>query len=227
MTSSTQLSASNDIMDDSQVNSIISDICSYWFADHSSTICTNQQKSVLYQALWDSIWFGGMYNDNEKHVDEYIRNRFGHHLEKASVGLYDHFRESPMGSLTLVILFDQFSRNIYRNTPQSYDEKARTITIECIEKRFDLELTPIARAFLYLPLLHSEDVEHQRMSVTLFQQLSIEFDSKIPVVFSRFARLAVEKRQEIEKYGRFPKRNKILGRVSTRQENEDYAFEFH
>jgi uncharacterized protein (DUF924 family) len=207
-------------------NKIIHSICSYWFGDSiQSTTLTNQQKSVLYQELWDSTWFGGLYS---KQVDDYIRTTYGEHLDNANNGMYQKLESSAMGCLALVILFDQFSRNIYRNSPQSfaYDEKARSITFKCIENGLDKELVPIARAFLYLPLLHSENLDHQSKSVQLFHTLYMEQDAKIPVLFKRFSSLADGKYKEIEKYGRFPKRNKILGRKTTYEENQEYPIEW-
>jgi uncharacterized protein (DUF924 family) len=140
----------------------------------------------------------------------------------------DSSSNHAMGALALVILFDQFTRNIYRNKPMSFsnDEKAREIARYAIDHGFDKDIIPIGRAFLYLPFLHSEDPNDQKISVDLFNLLEAEFGGKVPLIFNRFANLARSKKKEIETYGRFPKRNAILGRKNTQKEEEDYSFSF-
>jgi uncharacterized protein (DUF924 family) len=92
-------------------------------------------------------------------VDREISERFGELLERARGGELDHWADTPRGRLALIIVLDQFSRNIYRGSPLSYsqDAKALRLAVEGIEAGMDRELTPVERNFFWLPLGHSED----------------------------------------------------------------------
>lgn len=144
--------------------------------------------------------------------DHQIQRRFGPALAAAVAGELDAWLESPRGSLAMVILLDQFSRNIYRDDPRAFagDEKARTITKTLIENGADKEFESRERTFLYMPLMHSEDEADQGLSVEIFEAYSNP----------NTADFARRHRDIIVRYGRFPHRNKILGRPSTPAEVE-------
>eukprot|EP01080_Neovahlkampfia_damariscottae_P002948 gene2948-4958_t len=201
----------------------IDEILEFWFG-HGLEILDHQHKSVYFQELWDSVWFAGI---KEEQVDTEIKKKFEKDLQDAINGKHKKWEETSSGSLALIILLDQFSRNIYRNTKNAFeqDKEARRICKQVIERGLDKEVVPIGRVFLYLPLLHSEELEDQKKSVELFRQLKDE-NKSIAVIFDRFCTLAEKKKEEIEKYGRFPKRNHILKRKCSQQEDEDYFLQF-
>jgi uncharacterized protein (DUF924 family) len=145
--------------------------------------------------------------------DRQIRDRFETLYEEAATGGLDGWKEEARSCLALVILLDQFPRNIFRGDPRSYatDRKAQVTAGYAVERALDRELPPFQRAFLYMPFMHSEDLEHQRRSVELFRTLegTDESDS---------AGYAVRHMEIIERFGRFPHRNEVLGRRTTPEE---------
>lgn len=147
--------------------------------------------------------------------DEEIRTRFESDLVMATNNIYDGWMHDDKGCLALVILLDQFPRNIYRDTPRMFatDEKALKISKYAVGKNFDQMLNVDEKAFLYLPFEHSEDLEDQKTSVLLFE--SLKEDN--PIYFD----YAKRHYDVIKKFGRFPHRNSILERQNTKME-EDY-----
>ncbi|BDI61012.1 DUF924 family protein [Qipengyuania nanhaisediminis] len=145
-------------------------------------------------------------------LDRTIRERFGAVLDQASDGRLDDWSRSPTGLVALVIVLDQFSRNIHRGTARAYaqDEKAQGLTCEAIERRLNANLGVDARQFLYMPLMHAEDIELQRLSVQKFSALAQASADTVD--------FALRHRDIVEEYGRFPYRNAVLGRDSTEHE---------
>ena len=119
---------------------------------------------------------------------------------------------TPKEYLASIILLDQFPRNMFRNTPKSFatDSKAINTAKEAIKKNAVSELKTDETAFLYMPFMHSEDIEEQKTSVKLYEELGNEENLKF----------AIAHKDIIEKFGRFPHRNNILGRQSTEEEIE-------
>jgi uncharacterized protein (DUF924 family) len=117
-----------------------------------------------------------------------------------------------------VLLFDQLPRNLYRGTPEAFahDRLARAITRGALTRRWDLRLAPVERQFLYMPLMHSEAIADQRLSLALFTRLQRRFG--LP-----FAR---DHHKMIARFGRFPHRNALLGRASTPAEQRALAAGF-
>ena len=161
------------------------------------------------------FWFGDedrsraeWWRKNED-FDREIRDRFGALYEEAASGALDGWRESAEGSLALVIVLDQFPRNMFRGDPKTYatDEKARATAEYAVDRAFDRELSPVRRSFLYMPFMHSEDLADQRRSVELFEGMDT-------------AGYAVRHMEIVERFGRFPHRNAILGRATTPEEAE-------
>lgn len=142
--------------------------------------------------------------------DELIRSRFGRVQEKASVCELSLWRLSALGSLAEVIVLDQFSRNIFRDSAESfaYDSLALALAQSAIAQGLDAELTPAQRSFLYMPYMHSESLQIHEESTRLFTNLGIK------------ANLDFELKHKaiIERFGRYPHRNRILGRDSTPEE---------
>ncbi len=173
----------------------ISPILSFWFGD---------PQAPDYGAP-RTFWF-----QSTPHLDREIRDQFEDLHRKAAKGELDMLMESPEGSLALILLLDQFPRNMYRGTPQAFasDAKALEIAKHALEKRFDQSLLPVHKMFLYLPFEHSENVEDQENSVALFKTLGNDEGLEY----------ALQHRDIIARFGRFPHRNEILGRKSTPDE---------
>jgi|SRR5215472_446526 uncharacterized protein (DUF924 family) len=140
-------------------------------------------------------------------------SRFGGALRDAKTGALDHWTATPRGTLALIILLDQFSRNLHRGSPEAFaaDAKARDIARSAVAKGFDQVLGPVQRMFVYLPFEHSEDLADQDEAVHLFGTLrqALGEDS---------IRYTERHRDVIRRFGRFPHRNAALGRISTRDE---------
>ena len=120
----------------------------------------------------------------------------------------------------MIILADQFSRNMYRDTPRAFENDALALSW-CkggLESGVDRELRPIERVFLYMPLEHSESVEDQHRSVTMFTELAQSVPAQQRKLFDGYIDYAVRHRDIVQRFGRFPHRNAILGRESTEEE---------
>lgn len=156
-----------------------------------------------------SRWF-----KKDPEFDRELEQRFGTLLEQAKQDQLDHWCETPRGRLALIILLDQFSRNIYRGTPASFeaDTKALELTLRGIENGLDKELSLEERSFFCLPLRHAEDLEMQQLGLAKTRELNQEGYGT-----DRYARSHLEL---VERFGRFPHRNKILGRPNTPEEEE-------
>lgn len=144
--------------------------------------------------------------------DAALNVRFGEAHSAAMAGDLDSWRETAEGALAFVILLDQLSRNIFRETPAAFasDALSLQVTLEAIERGFDTELEPVQRGFLYMPFMHSEDLKIQERSVAAFASLGnanqLDYAKRHKVIIDRF--------------GRYPHRNAILGRQSTPEEVE-------
>ncbi len=151
-----------------------------------------------------------------REFDEQLRSRFLTTYDRAAKGQLDFWQESPSSCLALIILLDQFPRNMFRDRPQAFatDSLALKFAQYAIAKEFDRQLIPVQRWFIYIPFEHSENLEHQYLAVELFSSLKDDPDSADPIAY-------VEKHLKvIQRFGRFPHRNRILGRESTRDEIE-------
>lgn len=189
-----------------------SDVLAYWFGDASHDPVLAKQKSKL--------WYGS----NLK-VDQFIRDQFGELMALAEADELQDWASSAMGSLALVVLLDQFSRNIYRRSSNAYknDPRAIIIAANCINNNQHLSLSPIERAFLYHPFQHAESQVLQDQSVRLFTALETfvknRHDAWLPQI-SSFANHARRSRETVMKFGRYPHRNKVLARQNTPAEEE-------
>ena len=146
--------------------------------------------------------------------DNKLRYEFLSDYEKAITADLNSCLESPQTCLALILLFDQFPRNMFRGTPQAFatDFEALRAAQHAIAQGYDLQMLPVQRWFIYLPFEHSENLEHQRQAVKLFEQLSDDPDSAGCIDY------AIRHLKVIERFGRFPHRNAILGRASTPEE---------
>ena len=176
-------------------------VLDYWFGAPGS------EEHGTYREVW---YKGG------PEVDAEITKRFASLYERAAAGECDHWRDDPRSCLALILLFDQFPRNMFRGKPKSFatDTKAVDIARHAVEKGYDRGLDLNAQQFYYMPFEHSEDLADQRRSVELFRA-GAEHERKEENI-----RYAVQHFEIIERFGRFPHRNAILGRESTPDELE-------
>lgn len=148
--------------------------------------------------------------------DEAIGARFETVYEAAARGELAHWKDRVKSALALVIVLDQFPRNMYRGTPRAFaaDPLALEVARHIVAQGWDRDMKPVERLFVYLPFEHAEDMAMQRESVRLFETLRDEPQSieGIDYAYRHF--------EIIERFGRFPHRNAILGRASTPEEIE-------
>ncbi|MDP6806065.1 MAG: DUF924 family protein [Rhodospirillales bacterium] len=138
--------------------------------------------------------------------------RFADAHRRAGADELDDWMFSPAGCLALIILLDQYPRNVFRGTSRAYatDAKARAVARHAVDEGFDRGLNRVQRIFLYIPFEHSEDRDDQARSVALFGSLGMEMA----------AQSAKEHFETVTRFGRFPHRNAVLGRASTPEERE-------
>ncbi|MCE7999260.1 MAG: DUF924 domain-containing protein [Rhodobiaceae bacterium] len=143
--------------------------------------------------------------------DQAIAARFGRTVDSALSGGLDHWSETPSGTLALILLLDQFTRNIWRDDVRAFsgDEKALTVAQQAIQRGQDMLLPEAERKWLYMPFMHSEDLEVQRRGLTYFKNRLAD---------PRTYDFAVLHFDIIESFGRFPHRNGVLGRETTKPE---------
>jgi uncharacterized protein (DUF924 family) len=168
-----------------------------------------------------AFWFGEIPGNErpewfrkDDSFDARIRERFGPAVEAALDGAYGDWDLTARGSLARVLLLDQFTRNAFRDTPRAFagDPQALATAQNAIARGLDGELLPLERWFLYMPFQHSEDRSVQKQSIEVFSRLAAETGLAPPLDWAR-RHAAI-----IERFGRFPHRNAILGRVPTPEE---------
>jgi uncharacterized protein (DUF924 family) len=160
-------------------------------------------------------WFGA-----SEATDRLGAERFADLWKRARAGALDDWANGARGRLALVILLDQFSRNMNRDSSAAFesDARAQRLALGAEASGHAAELRPIERAFLFMPLMHSEDPRLQEHGVELFAALGLESDDC--KAFDKYARLH---RDIVVRFGRFPHRNALLGRESTAEEREFLA----
>jgi len=179
-------------------------ILEYWFAG------TRRDASQIDGRM--GFWFG-----NDASADRQIRERFGEAVAQASRGELDAWAEQPRGRLALIVLLDQFRRNLYRGQPQAFelDHQVLRLSLLGMEAGHDRPLEPVERAFFYMPMQHSESLKVQEFSVQCFKRLAAAVEPSMQATFASFAQFAELHRDIVLRFGRFPHRNAILGRRST------------
>lgn len=152
--------------------------------------------------------------------DAQIRERFGSTVDAAADGRLDHWVVNPRGWLALVLLLDQFSRNLHRGDSRAWaqDASAQRVAMSGIARGDDRQLLPLQRVFAYLPLEHAEDMALQQQSVALFEALCAEVPPPQRERLEEFLDYARRHHDVIARFGRFPHRNAVLGRTSTPEE---------
>ena len=175
--------------------------------------------SITPQAVHD-FWFvesgKERWFEKDPAFDAAIRNRFAPAIAAAREGRIDDWTDAPKPCLSLILLIDQFSRNVFRLSPLAWsaDHRALGYTNLALERGYEAELTTGERKFLYMPLMHSEDVADQERCVALFAALQEED----PEGEARSYESAVRHHEIVARFGRFPHRNAVLGRASSPKE---------
>ncbi len=185
------------------------DVLTFWLGDPDSDSYPESRMK---------LWFS-----KSDETDAEIRERFGEAVIAAGRGELDAWTSTPRGRLAVIILIDQFTRNIYRGSGDMYqfDHHALQLALDAIERGEDAQLHMLERLFLYLPLEHSEEIEHQRRCVALFEHMVDHAPDSAKDMATGLLDYAVKHMVIVERFGRFPHRNELLGRPST---DEEIAF---
>jgi uncharacterized protein (DUF924 family) len=182
----------------------------YWFGAQPLTPQALERRM--------EFWFGAQ---SEGH-DAEIRTRFGALLERAAAGKLAGWADGPRRRLSLILLLDQFPRNMFRGTARAfdYDSQALALSLSGLQSAADGALDFAERLFFYMPLQHAESEDAQDESVAAFRRLLGEVPPELNEIFADALRYAEDHRSVIERFGRFPHRNAVLGRASTPKETE-------
>ncbi|MGR9037812.1 MAG: DUF924 family protein [Gammaproteobacteria bacterium] len=177
------------------------DVLAFWFGKPDDPAYANPRAR----------WF-----ERNPAFDVEIERRFRGLYERAVAGQYDHWAAESGSCLALILVFDQFPRNMFRDTPRAFatDSRALALARHALERGFDQQVLPAHRTFFYLPFEHSEDLADQNRSVALFEAVEPHPGRATGIDY------AVRHRDVIARFGRFPHRNAIMGRSSTPDEAE-------
>ena len=184
-----------------------SDVLGYWFRDPPFDATASMP--------WMRRWFQG-----GPEVDREIVARFATAVEAAVAGGFPSWEAEPRDRLALVILLDQFTRNVFRDDPRTFagDPRAQRLAVDALDRGLDRPLSFWERLFLGMPLRHAEDAAFQRRGLAQARQLVEE----CPPALESIAAMSVEQSEKylgiVERFGRFPHRNETLGRISTPEE---------
>ena len=172
------------------------EVLQFWFSDHART-----------------LWF-----EKDREFDEELRGRFGQMVHEAQLGGFADWRGSPDGALALLLLIDQFARNLYRGTAKAFlgDALAREVAAQAIARGFDKRFPFPDRLFFYLPFEHCETLANQDRFIALLTDCLREFGDEA----AEYLEYGHKHRDIIKRFGRFPHRNAALGRETTEEEAE-------
>ena len=190
-------------------HSEIQRVLDFWFSDA-------ELNSPEIDSRMDR-WFG-----SSEELDEQISTQFGGLIEQASDGELDEWAETPAGRLALIIILDQFRRNIFRGEAAAFthDKKALKLAIEGTISGAHKELSPLQKMFFFMPLQHAESLKIQEKSVGIFNALAESVSETLRETFLTAAHFAELHRDIVAEFGRFPHRNAVLGRENSSTEAE-------
>jgi uncharacterized protein (DUF924 family) len=177
-----------------------SDVLQFWFGEPGSADHLSSRE----------FWF-----TKSDATDRLIADRFGAIVERALLGQHDDWATTPRGALALILVLDQFTRNMFRGTPRSFagDARALALATRLVDTSRDRAFEPVERWFAYMPFVHSERLLDQYEAVRLFERLATDgLDAPLGWARKHF--------DVVQRFGRFPHRNAILGRESTPEEIE-------
>ena len=187
----------------------VDNVLKFWFGRIEDTIVPSEHRA--------RIWFS-----DSQEVDNDIRSQFADTLEQVALTPSSNWVATPRAKLAKIIVLDQFTRHIHRNTPEAFenDREALETCLLGLRTEEDHHLSLIERVFFYFPLLHSEQLVYQEQAVIAFTVLAeLAFD-ETRIIYDSFLKFANHHYTIIQRFGRFPQRNKILGRQSTAAEQE-------
>jgi len=192
----------------------ITEILNFWFEGLDDTKPLDKNSPAVQK------WF-----KKDSQFDRSIQDRFEDDLKKASQSECKSWEDAVKGRLALILLFDQFPRNMYRETPKMFacDAVALDLTLRTIHEKMDTQLQLVERLFLYMPLQHAEDIQIQKMSLKHFGNLVAQSKEKCPfnTPYYEFTFHYAQRHHDvIQQFGHFPHRNRILNRTSTNEEIE-------
>ena len=182
-------------------------VLDFWFGDAMDLGWPSQSRSAL--------WFGG-----GPALDKTIDANFGDLVRAAAAGGLRHWSTRPLDLLALVILLDQFTRNVFRGTAQAFcgDVRAQELALEAMNRGWDAEMPLAGRVFLMLPLSHAESLQAQDRAVAYISHVAVTAPPDLAASLESHVQSAREHRDIIAAFGRFPHRNETLDRVSSRAE---------
>jgi uncharacterized protein (DUF924 family) len=190
----------------------IEEILSFWFKEQALSAPQIDRRL--------DIWFG-----EDAVFDHECKKEFSDDVDRASEGKLNHWADEPHGRLALILLLDQFRRNIYRGTAEAFamDKLALKFCVEGAMEKKDKGLTPIQQAFYYMPLQHAESRKVQAKSIKIFNRLTEVVSPTYRETFETIAQFAELHHDIVQRFGRFPHRNKLLDRANTPEEDEYLA----
>jgi uncharacterized protein (DUF924 family) len=185
-------------MESPTLDPVAASILTFWYGPQDAVDRTERD-----------VWFR-----KDTAFDAEIRTRFGDAIDIALAGGYGEWCATAEGALARVLLLDQFTRNVHRDTPTAFagDARALATTQDAVDRGLDRELDPYGRWFLYMPFVHAEDRLAQERSLALFGALAEETGLASPLEWAH------KHADIIARFGRYPHRNAILGRTSTPEE---------
>lgn len=197
------------LADDTPLPHAAVQVLDYWLGDALQLGWPSQSRA--------SLWFGGA-----KEQDADIQQRFGPSVVQALDGGLVQWETTPLGRLALVIVLDQFTRNMFRGQGKAFagDARAQALVGDALQRGWDLQLPDAGAVFLYMPLMHAEDLALQEACVRCFESLVARAPAERRQDVQNHVAFAVKHRDIIARYGRFPYRNAALGRSSSAQEEE-------
>lgn len=187
----------------------ITDVLDFWFGDGLRQDWPSTERKDL--------WFGG-----GAEQDQTIRDRFGARVDAALAGELASWENRLPDRLALVILLDQFTRNVHRGQARAFagDARAQQLVLRTLEAGEDSALARVGRVFLYMPLMHAEDLALQARCVERFTALHASSPPELRDKLASNLRFAEQHRDIVKRFGRFPYRNAALGRKTTAEEAE-------
>lgn len=184
-------------------------VLDFWFSDGAKNQPTIDSRM--------DRWFTA-----DREFDELIRREFSPLVDRASKGALDLWADEPEGRLALILLLDQFRRNLYRGTPKAFSRDAQAVKL-CVEGAAAgayKNLTALQQAFYFMPLQHAESLRIQQRSLKIYEGLLASASGTLKATMATFAQFAELHHDIIAAHGRFPHRNRILGRPDTTDEAE-------
>jgi uncharacterized protein (DUF924 family) len=187
----------------------VEDVLAFWFETPTDT--PDALKGQMRR------WYrGGL------EMDQAIRERFTADVERALTGELDEWATTPRGRLALVLLLDQFTRSLFRDTPRAFagDLRAQALARDGFDRRDDRSLSIAERNFLIMPFVHAEDVALQARGMAEIDRLVDDAPAALRPIYAMGVEQTRKYHDVISRFGRFPHRNEVLGRPSTPEEEE-------